>query len=115
MVEEEEGEHGTLPVVGQVIGFQCYEVPGMPVCRHPVPPNDEPQQIMKKEDLQLGQTVLAGFMNGYVEMTVVEDTSSDWYLLNEDMISLLEFDEKWGWLATGFVNKKAIQKLRLDK
>lgn len=76
---------------------------------------DERGGTIEKEDLQLGQTVLAGFMNGYVEMTVVEDTSSDWYLLNEDMISLLEFDEKWGWLATGFVNKKAIQKLRLDK
>lgn len=99
----------------RVIGFQCWEVTGMPVYVDQPDPIDPKTFIGCRErgSIKVGQTIIVGFLNGHVRMKVALDGQhEDLYLENDDMVSSLEFDEKWGWLATGFAHKKAIQQMR---
>lgn len=92
--------------------WKFYEIPGMPVYEN-IPDNDlkaeKLLELKEPSSIKEGYVVLAGFMNGVIRMTVKRDKWGSLYLDSDSIISDLDYDPEFGWLATGFINKKALE------
>lgn len=97
-----------------VIGFAVYEYLGVDVYENQEDPVDIHHLVRcTRADLVDGEPLITTSIGGYIRMQVEKD-GDDYSLVSGDLMAPLEFkkDERDCWVATSFINLKAVRKLR---
>lgn len=70
--------------------------------------------ILAQDGLIEGEEVIVPSLGGYATATPKKDRFGFWSCENEKFLYTLKFDQTDGWICNAVINRRAIDKLRLE-